>query len=101
MPHLRRVSKAVALLLTFAALAAWAQPAAPGRGGVAVRSPEVSADSKVTFRLRAPNAKEVFVTGIGPDGRRYRLNEPEFNMGGGPLESSFTGTIWQWLTAST
>lgn len=43
----------------------------------------------------------VFVTGIGPDGRRYRLNEPEFNMGGGPLQSSFTGTIWQWLTAST
>jgi hypothetical protein len=43
----------------------------------------------------------VFVTGIGPDGRRYRLNEPEFNVGGGPLESSFTGTIWQWLTAST
>jgi hypothetical protein len=43
----------------------------------------------------------VFVTGIGPDGRRYRLNEPEFNMGGGPLASSFTGTIWQWLTAST
>jgi hypothetical protein len=43
----------------------------------------------------------VFVTGIGPDGRRYRLNEPEFNMGGGPLESSFTGTIWQWLTAAT
>ena len=43
----------------------------------------------------------VFVTGIGPDGRRYRLNEPEFNMGGGPLVSSFTGTIWQWLTAAT
>lgn len=43
----------------------------------------------------------VFVTGIGPDGRRYRLNEPEYNMGGGPLESSFTGTIWQWLTAGT
>lgn len=43
----------------------------------------------------------VFVTGIGPDGRRYRLNEPEFNMGGGPLESRFTGTIWQWLTAGT
>lgn len=31
----------------------------------AVRSPEVSADGRVTFRLRAPNAKEVFVTGIG------------------------------------
>jgi enterochelin esterase family protein len=59
------VSKAAVVLLTFAALAAWAQPAAPGRGGFAVRSPEVSADGKVTFRLRAPNAKEVAVTGIG------------------------------------
>ena len=45
-------------------------PAAPppGRGGFgpALKSPEVSADSRVTFRLRAPNAKEVFVTGMGP-----------------------------------
>ncbi len=44
--------------------------AAPGRGrggfgGAAVRSPEVSPDGAVTFRLRAPNAQEVFVTGIG------------------------------------
>ena len=44
---------------------------APGRGpagrgpGPAVRSPEVAADGTVTFRLRAPNAKEVFVTGLG------------------------------------
>jgi enterochelin esterase family protein len=38
----------------------WAQ----GRGP-AVRSPEVSQDGKVTFRLRAPDAKEVWVTGIG------------------------------------
>src|SRR5262249_10779214 len=36
----------------------------PGRGP-AVRSPEVSSDGKITFRLRAPNAKEVAVTGIG------------------------------------
>ena len=43
----------------------------------------------------------VFVTGTGPDGRRYRLNEPEYYLGGGYLESSFTGTIWQWLTAGT
>ena len=33
--------------------------------GGAIRSPEVAADGRVTFRLRAPNAKEVFVTGIG------------------------------------
>jgi uncharacterized membrane protein len=39
----------------------------------------------------------VFVTGTGPDGRRYRLNEPEWHD---MLRSSFTGTIWQWLTAA-
>src|SRR5579863_7223807 len=39
-------------------------PAQPGRGN-AIRSPEVSPDGKVTFRLRAPDAKEAAVTGIG------------------------------------
>jgi enterochelin esterase-like enzyme len=47
--------------LTLVGASLWAQP---GRGP-AVRSPEVSTDAKVTFRLRAPNAKEVAVTGIG------------------------------------
>ena len=50
------------LVLTLAGAALWAQP---GRGP-AVRSPEVSADGKVTFRLRAPDAKEVGVNGFGP-----------------------------------
>ena len=45
--------------------AAAAPVAGAGRGAPAVKSPEVSADGKITFRLRAPNAKEVFVTGIG------------------------------------
>jgi enterochelin esterase-like enzyme len=36
-----------------------------GRGAAPVKSPEISADGRVTFHLRAPNAKEVFVTGIG------------------------------------
>ena len=44
-------------------------------GGQAVRSPEVSPDGKVTFRLRAPNAKEVFVTGIGQQRRAMEKNE--------------------------
>jgi enterochelin esterase family protein len=35
-----------------------------GRGG-AVRSPEVAADGRITFRLRAPNAKEAVVTIAG------------------------------------
>jgi enterochelin esterase-like enzyme len=54
------MTKTVVFLLAAASL--WAQP---GRGPAPVRSPEVSADGKVTFRLRAPNAKEVAVTGIG------------------------------------
>ncbi len=35
-----------------------------GRGGSALVSPEISADRRVTFRLRAPNAREVSVTGL-------------------------------------
>jgi hypothetical protein len=61
------------------------------------------AHAEVEFDVGSVRTTEwiVFVTGTGPDGHRYRLNEPEFNMGGGPLVSSFTGTIWQWLTAAT
>jgi enterochelin esterase family protein len=40
----------------------WAQP---GRGAPPVKSPDVAADGRVTFRLRAPKATEVAVTGIG------------------------------------
>src|SRR5438876_7543295 len=57
------------LITTLAAalvsLAAAGAQTAPGRGTppAPVRSPEVSDDRRVTFRLRAPNAKEVMVTG--------------------------------------
>lgn len=44
--------------------AAPAAAAAPFRM-TAIVSPEVAPDGKVTFRLRAPNAKEVYVSGIG------------------------------------
>ncbi|MGQ9636115.1 MAG: hypothetical protein ACUVXB_17975, partial [Bryobacteraceae bacterium] len=60
-----RVAPTIAVILLTALPPLFSQPA-PARGGMqAVRSPEVSADGRVTFRLRAPNAKEVFVTGIG------------------------------------
>jgi len=36
---------------------------------VVVRSPQVQADRKVTFRLRAPKAAEVLVTGQWPEGK--------------------------------
>ncbi len=60
--------RTVILLALAGASNLWSQPApAPARGGppAAVRSPEVSADGRVTFRLRAPNAKEASVTGLG------------------------------------
>jgi enterochelin esterase family protein len=66
------------LLAACAALTLEAQPAGPARGGPfggGVRSPEVAADGKVTFRLRAPNAKEVFVTGI--PGQRLAMLKDE------------------------
>ena len=68
---------AAAGILFVTSVAALAQPpaGAPGRGGgrggpPAPKSPEVSADSRVTFRLRAPNAKEVAVTGMAHGDRR-------------------------------
>ncbi len=45
-----------------------------GRGAPPVKSPEVSADGRVTFRLRAPNAKEVAVA-IG--GKRLPMQKDE------------------------
>ena len=59
--------------------------------------------SQVDFDVSHVRTTEwiVFVTGTGPDGRRYRLNDPEYYLGGGYLTSCFTGTIWEWLTAGT
>ena len=54
---------------------AFAQPG-PARGGGPVKSPEVAADGRVTFRLRAPNAKEVAVTGLAP-GQRLAMQKDE------------------------
>jgi hypothetical protein len=36
----------------------------------------------------------IFLTGVGSDGARYRLAGPS------SLHSSYTGTIWDWVTAS-
>jgi enterochelin esterase family protein len=54
-----------------------ARGAGAGRGGgrgVAVRSPEVASDKRVTFRLRAPNAKEVGVS-LGGNTRPMQRDE--------------------------
>jgi enterochelin esterase family protein len=52
------------LLIMSATIAAWAQFPQP------LRSPEVGPDRRVTFRFRAPNAKEV---SVALEGRRERL----------------------------
>ena len=45
-----------------------------GRGSAPVKSPEVGADARVTFRLRAPNAKDVAVS-VG--GKRLPMQKDE------------------------
>src|SRR5687767_1976715 len=63
-----------------AAAPAVAQPAGQrggGRGGGPVLSPEVAADGRVTFRLRAPGAKEVLVAVAG---RRLPLQKDEAGL---------------------
>jgi enterochelin esterase-like enzyme len=101
------------LLCLLAAGGLWAQP---GRGPAPVRSPEIAPDGKVTFRLRAPNAKEVAVTGIGqrlamtrdeqgvwsattdtlkPDLYTYMFNVDGVSIndpGNGRLKTSYTGS---------
>jgi enterochelin esterase-like enzyme len=52
------------LLCVFVGLNAWAQ-GGPGRGAPPVKSPEVSPDGRVTFRLRAPEASQAAVVGMG------------------------------------
>ena len=61
-----------------------------GRGGGPVKSPEVGADGRVTFRLRAPNAKEVArhagrQAPADAEGRPGRLERDDRRDGAGHL----------------
>jgi enterochelin esterase-like enzyme len=47
---------------------------AGGRGGGPVKSPEIGADNRVTFRFRGPNAKEV---GVQVSGKRLPMQKDE------------------------
>lgn len=70
--------KTVSALVFCAAVVVYAQP---GGRAPAIVSPEVAPDGRVTFRLRAPNAQEVYVTGIvpgtGPEGGRLNMQKNE------------------------
>lgn len=73
---------------------------ASGRGmgfgrGPALRSAEVSADLKVTFRLRAPNATDVQLNGDWPQGRGVKMTKDDagtWSVTVGPL----TPELWSY-----
>jgi enterochelin esterase-like enzyme len=83
------------LVATFAAVAAAgmlaataaAQEVGARRTGAAVTSPEVAADRRVTFRLLAPEAKAVGVSGdFGPDTEMRKGEDGVWSVTVGPLD---------------
>jgi enterochelin esterase-like enzyme len=61
---------------------------------VVVRSPEVQPDRRVTFRLRAPKATEVVVTGQWPNGRAAMAKDTNniWSVTVGPIEPG----VWEY-----
>jgi enterochelin esterase family protein len=89
-PHIDRVLvAALAALMSAGMLAATAaaQEVGARRTGPAVTSPEVSADRRVTFRLLAPEAKAVGVSGdFGPDTEMRKGEDGVWSVTVGPLD---------------
>jgi enterochelin esterase-like enzyme len=78
---------AMLAVTTAAATAAAAQEVGARRAGTAVASPEVGADRRVTFRLLAPGAKAVAVSGdFGPDAEMRKGEDGVWSVTVGPLE---------------
>jgi hypothetical protein len=63
----------------------------------AVRPAVLEGDSlQATFhfdRMRDARSWYVLITGVAPDGHRYRLGDGTQNT------TDFNGTVWDWLTA--
>src|SRR5215213_1403101 len=65
--------------------AVFAQPRAPS--GTAIVSPEVAKDGRVTFRLKAPKASSVIVSGdFGTNAQMKKSNDSVWSVTIGPLE---------------
>jgi enterochelin esterase-like enzyme len=78
---------AAALTVTLAAETGAPQEVGPRRGGTGITSPEVASDRRVTFRLRAPDAKAVTVSGdFGNDAEMRRSNDGIWSVTVGPLD---------------
>jgi enterochelin esterase family protein len=75
------------LAVAWAAGTAAAQEAGVRRGGTGITSPEVASDRRVTFRLRAPDAKAVTVSGdFGNDVEMRRGDDGIWSVAIGPLD---------------
>jgi enterochelin esterase-like enzyme len=88
-----------AVILGFAAQApAVAQPRAgaakAGRRPVLVRSPQILADRRVTFQIRAPKATEVVVAGQWPNGRAAMTKDANelWSVTAGPIPAG----VWEY-----
>ena len=78
---------AAALSVTLASATGAAQEVGARRGGTGVTSPEVAQDRRVTFRLRAPEAKAVTVSGdFGNDVDMRRSADGIWTASVGPLD---------------
>jgi enterochelin esterase-like enzyme len=91
------LNAAVAFLFAQAPAPATTNNPAPARRGSAsppVRSPEVGADQRVTFRLRAPKASEVAVNGQWPNGRALMTRETNgvWSLTVGPIQPG----VWEY-----
>ena len=76
----------VALGVTSAVQPGVAQEVGARRGGTAISSPEVASDRRVTFRLRAPEAKAVTVSGdFGADAEMRKGEDGIWSVTIGPL----------------
>lgn len=84
----RSIAAALAIALTTLTVAtASAQEVGARRTGAAVKSPEVAADRRVTFRLLAPDAKAVAVSGdFGPDAPMRKGDDGIWTATLGPLD---------------
>jgi enterochelin esterase family protein len=90
-PRLSRIASFAALAALLATTQARAQfPRRQPTPNDTLRSTEVSADHKVTFRLYAPKAGEVSVSGdFGPGGKMTKNDEGIWSITVGPLEPDF------------
>jgi hypothetical protein len=64
-----------------------------------VTQPALVQDGRIRLHLDLGRVRTtswlVFLTGVAADGQRYRLIRPEHYI------SSFSGTVWEWLTAGS